>query len=166
MESNSNPGYSFFLCVFCRKSHSHRPRPKVLQKECILTSLGNEKWERSSGFCWWFLTITKYDSLLEEISAPKWKTISYHRDLWRKWLWNIITSKSEKNKIRHFQAVDDSYEDSDMGRMKMEQSRYSEKVSTCRRLKVVDYLSIQSSICAKNIMRTWLMSKIFRERIT
>lgn len=73
---------------------------------------------------------------------------------------------SRKNKIRHFQAVDDSYEDSDMGRMKMEQSRYSEKVSTCRRLKVVDYLSIQSSICAKNIMRTWLMSKIFRERIT
>lgn len=69
------------------------------------------------------------------------------------------------NKIRHFQTTDDSYEDFDI-RMKMEQSQYSVEVSTRRKIKVVDYLSIQSSICAKNGIRIWLMSKIFRERIT
>lgn len=75
MENSSKSRYSFFRCVFAVcKSHSHRQRPQVLQKECILTSPGNEKWESSSRFCWWFLTLNCYDSLLEEISATKQKT--------------------------------------------------------------------------------------------
>lgn len=34
----------------------------------------------------------------------------------------------ERKKISHFQVVDNSYKDSDLAKMQMELSRYSEKV--------------------------------------
>lgn len=45
-----------------------------------------------------------------------------------------------------------------LSRIQMEQSRYSEKVSTCRKSKVVSYhhsSSIHPSIHVKNVMEAW-----------